>query len=76
MKKIKIVFAFAIFVVFTSCNEKTKKEYHAEHNNFKVEIEQMKTKLEATEAQLLNVSAELSELRNELKTDTTTADSE
>jgi hypothetical protein len=70
MKKIKIAFAFASFIAFTSCNEKTKKDYHAEHDNFKIEIEQMKIKLEATEAQLLNVSAELSELRNELKTDT------
>tara|TARA_R110000868_G_scaffold212589_2_gene462464 strand:+ start:218 stop:448 length:231 start_codon:yes stop_codon:yes gene_type:complete len=69
MKNLKIVFALAIFTAFISCNEKTKKDYHEEHGNFKVEIEQMKTKLEATEAQLLNISAELSELKNELKND-------
>ncbi len=71
MKKIKILSAFALFVALISCNQNTKKDYHAEHDNFKEEIEQMKTKMEATEAQLLNVSAELSELKNELKTDTT-----
>ena len=69
MKNLNILFAFALFIALLSCNEKTKKDYHAEHDNFKVEIDQMKTKLEATEAQLLNVSAELSELKNELKND-------
>jgi len=72
MKKIKIVIAFVTFVALTACNEKTKKEYHAEHDDFKKEIEQMKIKLDATEAQLLNVSSELSNLKNELTTDTIT----
>lgn len=70
MKRLKISLATLLFISLIACNEKTKKEYHAEHDDFKAEIEEMKTKLEATEAQLLNVSAELSELKNELKKDT------
>lgn len=69
MKKIKIAIAAVLLVGLASCNEKTKKDYHAEHDNFKNEIEQMKIKLEATEAQLLNVSAELSDLKTSFSND-------
>ncbi len=69
MKRLQINLATLLFISLVACNETTKKEYHADHENFKQEIEGMKTKLEATEAQLLNVSAELSELKNELKSD-------
>lgn len=76
MKTIKIYFAVVLFLSIVACNEKTKKEFHAEHDDFKKEIEQMKVKLDATEAQLLNVSAELSNLKNELQTDTTSTNAE
>lgn len=76
MKRLKISLATLLFISLIACNEKTKKEYHTEHDDFKAEIEEMKTKLEATEAQLLNVSAELSELKNELKNDSIIASNE
>lgn len=74
MKSIKIAFASLLFVGLMACNEKTKKEFHAEHDDFKKELEEMKIKLDATEAQLLNVSAELSNIKNELKSDSVIAD--
>ena len=69
MKKAKIAFAALLLAGLASCNEKTKKDYHAEHDNFKNEIDQLKIKLSATEAQLLNVSAELSELKTTFSND-------
>jgi len=74
MKKVKIAFITVLLVGFASCTEDTKKNYHADHNDFKHDIEQMKIKLEATEAQLLNVSAELSELRTSYSNDSSKID--
>ena len=59
----KILFTVSIASLLFACNEKTKKDYHAEHDNFKLEINELKIKLDATEAQLLNVQAELSKFK-------------
>lgn len=62
MKSLKILASLTLFISLISCGEKTKKDYHAEHDNFNKEIKELKIKLDATEAQLLNVQTELAAL--------------
>jgi uncharacterized membrane-anchored protein YhcB (DUF1043 family) len=73
MKSLKIAFVSLLFIGLISCDNKTKIESHEEQKDVQKEIEQMKIKLEAAEAQLLNVSAELSNIKNELKADSITS---
>jgi len=72
MKSLKIAFASLLFLSLNACEDKTKIEFHEEQEDLKKEIEQMNIKQEATEAQLLNVSAELSNIKNEIKADSLT----
>ena len=72
MKSLKIAFVSLLFTGLISFDDKTKIESHEEQKDVQKEIEQMKIKLEAAEAQLLNVSAELSNIKNKLKADSLT----
>jgi uncharacterized protein YcfL len=60
----KLLFLFSISTLLLACNSTNNNEdLHKEHDIFKEEIENLKIKLEATEAQLLNVSAELANMK-------------
>lgn len=64
MKQLKIIFTFFILCTVSACDHKTEHHAHDEHEEFKKEIEDLKIKLDATEAQLLNVRVELANIMN------------
>ncbi|MBL4709040.1 MAG: hypothetical protein JKY48_11455 [Flavobacteriales bacterium] len=73
MKQIKIIFTLFILATTGACEHKA--EHHAldEHKEFKKEIENLKVKLDATEAQLLNVRSEIANIRSNDSLSTTKA---
>ena len=70
MKTIKFVIVLFIVATTGACEHKKEHHAHDEHQEFKKEIKDLRVKLEATEAQLLNVRSELSNLVNNDSTKT------
>ncbi len=72
MKLFKTLFLFSAFILLSSCGQHKEDHSHKEYDEFKKEINDLKVKLEATEAQLLNVRSELARTKANDSTKTKT----
>ena len=72
MKLFKTFLYLCSFTLMSSCGQHEKDHSHKEYDEFKKEINDLKVKLEATEAQLLNVRSELARTKANDSTKTKT----